>query len=247
MAEIDYVFHLAALVSVPLSIDEPKKTKEINKTGTLNILEAARKFFVKKVVFSSSAAVYGDDPTLPKVESIPTLPKSPYAETKIAGENYCIKFYHDYGLGATALRYFNVFGPRQDPTSQYAAVVPKFIERVVANLPPIIYGDGQQTRDFIFVDDVVDANIAAAKSKKADGEIFNIASGTIITVNELAKIITKLAGNELEPIYKPVRAGDIKHSYADISKAKSALTWKPETNLTDGLKQAYEFFRTNVD
>lgn len=240
MAGVDYVFHLAAVASVPQSIAEPIETNEHNINGTLNILEAARKHNVKKVVFSTSAAVYGDEPTLPKVETMPTLPKSPYAVTKITGEDYCRTYYEAYGLPTASLRYFNVFGPRQDPNSAYAAVVPKFIECVNANKAPVILGNGEQTRDFIYIDDVVEANLIAAVTDGANGEIFNIAGGMGISVNELAKNIIMLSGQNLEPEYKPERAGDIKHSYADISKANSILGWRAKTDINDGLKVTYE-------
>jgi UDP-glucose 4-epimerase len=240
---IDYIFHLAAQASVPLSIDDPIYTMENNITGTLNILEAAKDLGNCKVIFSSSAAVYGDAPELPKLETMPVLPKSPYAVTKITGEQFCRVFYETYGLPTVALRYFNVYGPRQDPKSEYAAVVPKFIECAIANIPPTIFGDGEQSRDLIYVDDVVDANIAAALSDKANGQIFNIAHGSTTTVNELATMIAEIANkHNLQPEYADQRAGDIKHSYADISKAQKHLGWKPRSKLKDGLDHTFGFF-----
>jgi UDP-glucose 4-epimerase len=243
MIDVDYVFHLAAVASVPESIAEPIKTNEINITGTLNILKTAHDLGIKKVVFSSSAAVYGDEPTLPKVETMPTLPMSPYAVTKIAGEDYLRVFYDNFELPTVSLRYFNVFGPRQDPRSNYATVVPKFIESVLSNKSPVIFGDGEQTRDFIFVEDIVEANIQAALNENANGKIFNIAGGSGITVNKLAEMIIALSGNELTPHHEPERLGDIKYSYADIKKARNELNWEPKIEISEGLKTTFEFFQ----
>jgi UDP-glucose 4-epimerase len=243
MNEVDYVFHLAAVASVPESIAEPIKTNEVNITGTLNILKTAHELGVKKVVFSSSAAVYGDEPTLPKIETMPTMPMSPYAVTKISGEDYLRVFYENFKLPTVSLRYFNVFGPRQDPKSSYATVVPKFIEFVMNNKPPVIFGDGGQTRDFIYVDDVVDANITAALNDNANGKIFNIAGGSGITINELAEMIIQLSGNDLSTLHEPERLGDIKYSYADITKARTELGWEPKKAIADGLKTTFDYFK----
>ena len=243
MSGVDFVFHLAALASVPLSIAEPKLTHEINVTGTQNVLEAALENHVKKVIFSSSAAVYGDDPTLPKLETMPTQARSPYAESKIAGEDLCRKFHHEHGLPTVALRYFNVFGPNQDPSSQYAAVVPKFIECVKTGKPPIIFDTGEQSRDFIYISDVAAANIQPAMSDGAIGEIFNIALGVGTTVNRLAKMIISMGADpSIEPEHRPPRQGDIKHSYADISKAKAKLGWEPKVKIEKALKLTYDSF-----
>ncbi len=240
----DYIFHLAAQPSVPQSVMDPQETVDHNINGTLTILQAAVEHGKPKVILSSSAAVYGDDPTLPKRESMQTKPISPYAITKIAGEQFCQAFYELFNLPTVSLRYFNVFGPRQDPNSDYAAVVPKFIERITSGKSPIIFGDGNQSRDFIYIDDVVDANIQAALSNNANGKIFNIAHGKSTTVNELAKIIITFGdATNLEPEYQPPRPGDIIHSYADISEAKSFLNWAPKTDIQDGLKKTYEFFK----
>jgi len=245
----DYIFHLAAQASVPLSIEDPIDTIEHNINGTLNILQTAKENGGGKVIFSSSAAAYGDDPRLPKLENLPTKPISPYAVTKIAGEQFCKVFCELYDLPTVALRYFNVFGPHQDPKSEYAAVVPRFIEQVLARKPPEIFGDGKQSRDLIYIDDIVEANIKAALTEKANGKVFNIACGTRTTVDELAKMIIGLSGARVIPKYLPPRAGDIKHSYADISKAKTILNWTPKTEIQDGLKLTFDFFKdqhTNI-
>jgi UDP-glucose 4-epimerase len=243
----DYIFHLAAQSSVPMSIDDPVGTTENNIGGTQNILEAAKENGGIKVIFSSSAAVYGDDPKLPKLEEMKPQPKTPYAVSKIAGEQFCQVYYEIYDIPTVSLRYFNVFGPKQDPNSEYAAVVPKFIEHVINGKPPTIFGDGEQSRDFIYVDDVVDANIQAALSKKANGEVFNIAQGKGTTINELAETIAEIGESSMIPIYKPERPGDIKHSYANISWAKKLLSWKPKTKLKDGLMWTYDHFKTQMD
>ena len=214
----DFVFHQAALPSVPRSIEDPKATNEVNVTGTLNVLLAARDNKVKKVVYASSSSVYGDTPTLPKREDMPPNPQSPYALTKLVGEYYCRIFHQVYSLPTVCLRYFNVYGPRQDPTSQYAAVIPRFIARVSRGNPPIIYGDGNQTRDFTFIRDVTQANRIAAIAD-ATG-IFNIGRGERNSINHLAQTILNIMGKDLQPVYEPSLPGDIEHSLADISKAK---------------------------
>ncbi|HNW38108.1 MAG TPA: SDR family oxidoreductase, partial [Methanosarcina vacuolata] len=214
----DYVFHLAAIPSVPRSVKDPFSSNNSNVTGTLNVLIAAKDAGIKKVIFSSSSSVYGDTPTLPKREDMPINPMSPYAITKATGEMYCGVFQDLYGLPTVSLRYFNVFGPRQDPNSQYAAVIPKFITAILNDESPVIYGDGEQSRDFTFVKNVVDANILSCESKKTG--IFNIACGRRITINQLADYINEILGKEIKSIHAEPRPGDIKHSLADISKAK---------------------------
>jgi UDP-glucose 4-epimerase len=238
--DVDYVFHHAALASVPLSVENPLLCNEVNVTGTLKVLDAARRTGVKKVVMASTSAVYGDNQNLPLSEKEPLNPKSPYAVSKAAGELYCQVFSEIYGLPTVSLRYFNVFGPRQDPNSQYAAVIPKFIESILIGKQPIIYGDGEQTRDFIYVKDVVEANILSAESDLTG--VFNIASGQRLTVNELFKIITHLMGEDLISIPADARPGEIKHSLADISKAKS-LGFGPQGNFTDNLMDTVRYFR----
>ena len=230
----DYVFHLAAIASVSRSVEVPQECHEVNATGTLKVLIAARDNKVKKVVNASSCAVYGDAPELPKREAMLPAPTSPYAATKSAAEQYCQVFHQIYHLPAVSLRYFNIFGPRQDPESDYAAVIPRFIKMAAQGKAPIIYGDGEQSRDFIFVKDVVAANILFA-GNSASG-VFNIGSGESTTINRLAQIISQLAGSKTPPIYKPPRAGDIRHSLADIAKAR-AFGYNPKYNLEAGLKE----------
>lgn len=237
---VQYVFHQAAIPSVPRSIENPIASHEVNITGTLNVLLAARDNGIKKVIYASSSSVYGDTPTLPKHEAMQPNPQSPYAITKLAGEYYCQVLQQVYGLATVCLRYFNVYGPRQDPHSQYSAVIPKFINRVSQSKPPIIFGDGKQTRDFTFVKDVVAANILAAEGD-ARG-ILNIGRGESISINHLADLITKLIGNSTEPIHEKPRAGDIEHSRADISKART-LGYNPKYNLEEGLKETIRSFQ----
>jgi len=230
----EYVFHEAAIPSVPRSIDNPLASHEANITGTLNVLMAARNNKVKKVIYASSSSVYGDTPTLPKKEDMLPGPLSPYAVTKLASEYYCKVFQEVYGLATVCLRYFNVYGPKQDANSQYAAVIPKFIKNIKAGKAPVIFDDGNQTRDFTFVKDVTRANIISAESD-ATG-IFNIGGGKKITINDVARLVLKLAGSNLEPVYQPPRPGDIKHSLADIGKAV-AIGYKPQYRLEDGLRE----------
>jgi len=235
----EYVFHQAAITSVPRSVRSPRATQTTNATGTLNVLIAARDSGVKKVIYASSSAVYGDTPAPVQKEDLPPNPLSPYAVTKLAGEFYNKVFHELYGIGAVSLRYFNVYGPRQDPNSAYAAVIPVFISRVLSGKAPIIYGDGEQTRDFIFVKDVAEANIQAAESG-ASGAI-NIGSGTSVTINNLAQLIIKLAGKgKIRPVYKEARPGDIVHSLSDITRAK-AFGFSPGYSLEDGLKEYIDY------
>lgn len=239
----DYVFHQAALVSVPESVSQPLIYNQVNVNGTLKVLIAARDSGVEKVIFASSSAVYGDSQALPHKESAPLKPLSPYAANKAAGEMYCQVFNESYGLSTVALRYFNVFGPRQDPHSAYAAAIPKFIYSLLKKRQPIIYGDGEQSRDFIFVKDVVRANILLAQSSQ--NGIFNVGSGVRITINELMRIIEKILDINLEPVYKHPRPGDIKHSYADISRLK-ALGFHPQ-DFHKSLEETVNWFITNKD
>jgi len=234
-----YVFHLAAISGVPRSIEDPQLSHEVNATGTLKVLVAARDAGVNKVIYSSSASVYGDTPTLPTREDTIPHPQSPYAIAKLAGEYYCLVFYQVYSRPTICLRCFNVYGPRQDPNSQYAAVIPGFIKRSQEGHPPIIFGDGEQTRDFAFVKDVVEANILAAQSD--DCGVFNISQGQSITINRLAELIIRLVGAEVEPIYQEVRLGDIKHSLADISKAR-AFGYKPKYGIEAGLAETVKWY-----
>ena len=236
---IDYVFHLAAIPSVPRSIENPLASHEVNVSGTLNVLLAASQNKVKKVVYASSSAVYGDTPTLPKSENMAPRPLSPYAVGKLAAENYCQVFSQIYQVPTASLRYFNVYGPRQDPNSQYATAIPRFISKILAGEPPVIFGDGEQTRDFTFVKDVVEASLLAARSDMSG--VFNISRGESITVNRLAELIMKLTGKKLKLIHQEERKGDIKHSIADISKAK-AFGYEPKYDLETGLAETLRWF-----
>ena len=234
--DIDIVFHQAALPSVGRSIVDPETTNSVNISGTLNVLQCARNANVEKVVFASSSSIYGDTLELPKKESMCPCPKSPYALTKLTGEFYCRLFFDIYGLRTTSLRYFNVYGSHQDPFSQYAAVIPLFIQAIRNNKPVTIFGDGNQTRDFTYIDDVIQANIRAAISKKSDGHEINIAYGKQIKILELAKLISSIIGNECTFSYLSPRIGDIKHSLADISKAKQLLNYEPQYSIKKGLE-----------
>jgi len=237
---VDYVFHLAADPNVAQSIQKPLKTNEVNITGTLNVLLAARDREVKKVVYASSSAIYGDAPT-PNVETMFANPTSPYALTKLVGEHYCRVFTRIYNLPTVSLRYFNVYGPRQDSNSDYAAVIPKFIHRILTNEPPIIYGDGEQTRDFIFVADVVRANILAAEQDVA-GEAINIGCGQSASINQLADKLIMVLGKKLKPVYTEPQPGDIKYSAADVSRSSKLLGFKPEYSLQKGLPGTIAYF-----
>ncbi len=242
----DYVFHLAAMVSVPESIENPYECVDVNIKGLLNVLEACVRNKVKKIVFSSSAAVYGDDPVLPKTVNLKPQPQSPYGITKLDGEYYLQMFNKEYGLGAVSLRYFNVFGPRQDPKSQYAAAVPIFIYKALKNENIIIYGDGEQTRDFIFVKDVVQANILAATNENVNG-VFNVANEKTITINELAKKIIEITSSKSEINYSEERPGDIKHSLASIKETRELLGFNPKHDLETALRETVEFFKRKAE
>jgi UDP-glucose 4-epimerase len=240
----DYVFHLAAIPSVPRSVKDPLSSNEANVTGTLNVLIAAKDAGIKKVIFSSSSSVYGDTPTLPKREDMPVNPQSPYAITKATGEMYCRVFEEIFGLSTVCLRYFNVFGPRQDPNSQYAAVIPKFVASILNNRSPVIYGDGEQSRDFTYVTHVVDANILSCESDKTG--IFNIACGRRISINQLVSYINEILGKDVKSINVDLRPGDIKHSLADISKAKS-FKYLPKENFKNELTEVTFWFKKGME
>jgi nucleoside-diphosphate-sugar epimerase len=246
MKETDYVFHLAALPSVSRSIEDPVTCSEVNINGTLHILNAARHGRVRRVIFSSSSSVYGDSPELPKKESMQPHPLSPYALTKLTGEIYCRIFSDIYGLETLSLRYFNVFGPRQDPDSEYAAVIPKFVTSVINKTPPTIYGDGEQARDFTYVENVVDANLKALEAKSAGGEALNIACGEKMTVNRLMKEICRILKSGVEPRYAEPRKGEIRDSLADISKAGELLGYVPSISFKEGLETTIRFFQKRM-
>ena len=241
LAGVDYVFHLAAMVSVPESMQQPVECVAVNTTGTLIVLEEAARAGVKKLVFSSSAAIYGNNPAGPKVETMPPEPVSPYAVTKLDGEFYAAMFARENRLATVSLRYFNVFGPRQDPRSQYAAAVPAFIERAVRNEPLTIYGDGEQTRDFVPVQTVAAANIFLATQPAATG-VFNVAGGAAITINQLATTLRELAGSRSEIRHAAERSGDVKHSRADITRLRAA-GFADQVDFTAALRATVESFR----
>lgn len=235
-----FVFHEGALPSVQRSVEDPAQSNLVNVNGTLNVLLAACDAGVEKVLFASSSSVYGDTPVLPKVETMTPAPMSPYAVTKLTDEHYCRVFTALYGLPTVALRYFNVFGPKQDPMSQYAAVIPNFITRILAGEPPVIHGDGRQTRDFTFVRDVVRANILAAESDAVG--VFNVACQKRIDLLELAGTIMDLVGTRVDPIHEAARPGDVRDSLADVTRARDAFGYAPAYTLTDGLKETIQWF-----
>ena len=240
---MDFVLHQAALPSVPRSVKDPLLTNEINIKGTLNLLWASKETRIKRIVFASSSSVYGDHPELPKKEDIEGLSLSPYAISKRVGEMYCKVFNQIYGLETVSLRYFNIFGPRQDPTSQYAAVIPNFITRMLREESPIVFGDGEQSRDFTYVSNVVEANILASKAEGVAGEIFNIACGERTTVNTLAAKVNEILGRDLNPSYEKPRPGDVKHSFADISKAREMLRYDPLVSFDEGLEKTVRWYK----
>jgi len=244
-AGVDYVLHEAAIPSVPKSVLDPLGSNRANVDGTVNVLVAARDAKVKRVVYAASSSAYGDTPTLPKHEAMPPNPISPYAVAKLAGELYMASFYRCYGLQTVALRYFNVFGPHQDPSSQYSGVLAKFIMLMLKGEQPTIYGDGEQSRDFTFIENVVEANLLAcsAPAEKAAGQMFNIATGRRITLNETYKHLQTLTSYSGAPRYVNDREGDIKHSLADISRAEAALGYKPKVGFEAGLRRTVEWYR----
>ena len=243
---IDFVLHQGALPSVPRSIEQPINSNDVNTCGTLNVLLASKDEGVKRVVLASSSSVYGNTDAPMKHEGLPPLPLSPYAVSKLAGEFYANVFFHLYGLNTIVLRYFNVFGPRQNPNSQYSAVIPKFIRGMMKGERPIIYGDGGQSRDFSFVDNVVHANLLAANAPKADGQVMNIACGESFTLLNLVTVLNRILGTSIEPVFQPVRKGDVLHSLADISKAKQLLAYTPRIRWEEGLQKTVEWYRRAI-
>ncbi len=240
---VEYVFHEAALPSVPRSIEDPEASNKINIGGTLNILLAASKEKVKRVIYASSSSVYGDTPTLPKHEEMSPDPLSPYALQKYVGEQYCRLFFQLYAVDTVSLRYFNVFGPKQDPNSLYSAVIPKFIDALVHHRAPTIFGDGEQSRDFTFIENVVQANLLAMSAKRLDGTSINIACGVRISLNQLLRLLKEILGSTQVPIYQEARKGDVRHSLADIRKAKDLMNYAPVVDFKAGLEKTVEFFR----
>lgn len=236
MSEIDWVFHKAAVASVPKTVNDPVGSSLVNYQGTLYLLEAARSNNVKRFVFASSAALYGDEPTFPKVETMCPVTLSPYAVDKLASESACGIYTKLYGLETVCLRYFNVYGPKQDPSSPYSGVISIFTDMLKKNEVPTIFGDGNQTRDFVYVSDVVEANMKAVTTEKCAGQFYNIATGAKITLNDLLMSLSNIYGTEFKVNYGEERKGDIKESYAVIDKAKSVLKWNPTVSLDNGLK-----------
>lgn len=244
--EVDFIIHQAALPSVPRSIADPITTNEVNITGTLNVLIAARDRGVRRVVFASSSSVYGNDPRLPKHEDMRPRPMSPYAISKLAGEVYCSVFDELYDLETVILRYFNIFGPRQDPTSQYSAVIPKFINTMSKNRRVTIFGDGKQSRDFTFVENVVRANLKACEIENLPEErVFNCACGDRIPLDKMVIYLNKIMHKDLNPNFLEPRPGDVRHSFADVSKAVNFLNYSPSVKFEEGLKRTVEWFLAN--
>jgi nucleoside-diphosphate-sugar epimerase len=240
---VEVVFHQGAVPSVPRSVAEPLRTHEVNASGTLRVLEGARHAGVRRVVYAASSSAYGDTPVLPKVETLPANPRSPYALQKWAGESYCRLYSELYGLETVALRYFNVFGPRQNPESQYAAVVPRFVVACLRGEAPVVYGDGEQTRDFTFVEDAVRANLLAAEAADAVGQVVNVAGGRRVSLNELLREIGALCGTSVRARHEPPRAGDVRDSLADLARARSLLGYEPRVSLREGLLRTIESLR----
>jgi UDP-glucose 4-epimerase len=247
VAGAEVVFHQAALPSVPRSVAEPVRTHEVNATGTLRLLEAARRAGVRRVVYAASSSAYGDTPELPKVETMPANPRSPYALQKWAGETYCRLFTDLYGLETVALRYFNVFGPRQNPESQYAAVVPRFAVACLRGEAPVVYGDGGQTRDFTYVADAVRANLLAADAPGAAGAVVNVAGGRRVSLNELLGVIAESIGVKVVARHEPARAGDVRDSLADLARAKQLLGYEPSVPLAEGLAATIDSLRKRLE
>jgi nucleoside-diphosphate-sugar epimerase len=245
---VDYVLHEAAIPSVPKSVLDPLGSNRANVDGTVNVLVAARDAKVKRVVYAASSSAYGDTPTLPKHEAMSPDPISPYAVAKLASEHYMVSFYRCYRLETVSLRYFNIFGPRQDPSSPYSGVLAKFITAMLRGDQPTIFGDGEQSRDFTYIDNAVEANLLACKAPaaKAAGQVFNIATGRRVTLNEAFRLLRGLTSYSGPPAYGPEREGDVKHSLADISKADAALGYRPTVDFEEGLRRTVEWYR-NAD
>ena len=246
IAGVDYVLHEAALPSVQRSVEQPIESDRNNVYGTLCVLEAARKAGVKRVVYAASSSAYGETPTLPKVETMAPDPLSPYAVAKLAAELYCKVYFINYGLETVALRYFNVFGPRQDPNSHYAAVIPKFITAALQGEQPLIYGDGLQSRDFCYIENVVEANLLACQARDAAGKVFNVACGQQTTLLDAVSSVGRILGKTVEPRFAPARSGDIRHSLADIGRARSILGYTARVDFAEGLRRTVAWYRDRV-
>jgi len=245
MVQADYVIHLAARTSVPRSVKDPVDTNRINVDGTLNVLVAARDNKVKRVVFAASSSAYGDTPTLPKSEDMQPVPISPYGVTKYVGELYAQTFGRCYGLENVCLRYFNIFGPRQDPDSPYSGVLSRFSTAFLESTPPVVFGDGEQTRDFTYVDNAVQANILACEAPSASGRTFNVGTGSAVSLNQVLQMLQKASGKALETKYEPAREGDIRDSLADIRLAKEFLGYEPAVLFEEGLERTYAWYQAH--
>lgn len=244
---VDTVYHLAALGSVPRSVEDPATSQEVNVNGTFNMLDGAREAGVKRLVFASSSSVYGENPVLPQHEGLPLAPISPYGSTKACGEIMCRAYYNTYGFESVCLRYYNVFGPRQDPTSQYAAAIPLFVSWLMKDQRPRIFDDGEQSRGFTYIDNVLEANWLAATADEVHGEALNISTKNAVTVNTVVGAIAKLLGKEhIEPEYTAPRPGDIKHSLADVSRAKEVIGYEPFVTFEEGIARAIDWYKENL-
>ena len=243
VAGVEYVLHQGAIPSVQRSVDDPSISNDANVSGTLNLLIAARDAGVRRVVYASSSSVYGDSPTLPKHEDMTPRPRSPYAVSKLAAEYYCQVFTEVYGLETVSLRYFNVFGPRQDPTSQYSAVIPLFVQAMLAGEPPVVYGDGLQSRDFTYVSNNVEANLLAATVPGVAGRVFNIACGKRYTLLDLIAMLNDILGTRIDPVFAPPRHGDVKHSLADIRLAQEQMSYTVDVDFETGLERTVTWYR----
>ncbi len=242
MKDMEYVFHQAALPSVQRSVEDPVTSNAVNVGGGVHVLLAARDAGVKRLIYASSSSVYGDTPTLPKEEGMPPNPLSPYALQKYVGEQYCRLFFQLYGLETVSLRYFNIFGPKQDPTSHYSAVIPRFIDALLEGRSPIVFGDGEQSRDFTYIDNVVHANLLAMAAAHLDGEAINIACGRRTSLNQLLSFLRERVGSKVLPTYEEPRRGDVRHSLAEIRKGKQILAYEPKVDVEAGLKKTVEYF-----
>jgi len=243
MEGIEYVFHQAALPSVQRSVEDPLTSNAVNAGGTVNVLVAAKDSGVKRLIYASSSSVYGDTPALPKIEEMVPHPLSPYALQKYIGEEYGRLFFELYGIETISLRYFNIFGPKQDPTSLYSAVIPRFIDALLLGRPPVIFGDGEQSRDFTYIDNVVHANLLAMAAEHTRGEAVNVACGRRVSLNQLLKILQDIIGLHVSPSYEEPRTGDVRHSLADIQRAKTVLNYDPKVRIEEGLRKTVEYFQ----
>ena len=242
---ITHVLHQAALPSVQRSVEDPESSHAVNATATLALLEQARRCGVRRFVYAASSSAYGDTPTLPKLEAMTTMPLSPYAASKLAGEHYCRIYHQLFGLETVALRYFNIFGPRQDPASDYAAVVPKFVQSALAGKAPRIFGDGNQSRDFTYIDNAVDANLKACDAPmRAVGKVYNVACGASATLLDLIRLLESILGRSITPVHEAPRAGDVKHSLASIDEARQGLGYEPRIDLEEGMRRTVAWFGT---